>query len=67
MEIEFENGDIVETSTFYLLWTEFLVDADYPLSLTNINELGNHLVATRVPDSHRFGHIDPFVPNLNLD
>ena len=61
VEIEFENGDIVETSTFYLLWTDFLVDADYPLSLTNINELGNHLVATRVPDSHRFGHIDPFV------
>lgn len=67
VEVEFENGNIIETSTFYLLWTDFLVDADYPLSLATVNELGNHLVATRVPDSHRLGWIDPFVPNLNLD
>ena len=61
VEIEFQNGDILETSTFYLFWCEFLSDTKpVPHEPTKpqkkwYNSLGEHLVATRIPDSHRFG------------
>eukprot|EP00593_Proboscia_inermis_P005484 CAMPEP_0171319464 /NCGR_PEP_ID=MMETSP0816-20121228/96800_1 /TAXON_ID=420281 /ORGANISM="Proboscia inermis, Strain CCAP1064/1" /LENGTH=186 /DNA_ID=CAMNT_0011815177 /DNA_START=54 /DNA_END=614 /DNA_ORIENTATION=- len=64
VEIEFQNGNIIETSTFYLLWCEFLSDADFPYGSNTpdctakwYKSLGEHLVATCIPDSHQFGYI----------
>ena len=65
VEIEFQDGKIIETSTFYLFWCECLSDKDAPIpphipgsTAKWYKSLGEHLVTTRIPDSHQFGYIE---------